>query len=159
MARPTREEQAKKARKQRVKFGDARLRMNIDPATADKLKRDGLVPRWVNDVKGRISELQMRGYDFVRDPDKEIQAGEDDNNTDMGSAVSKIVGTNADGSPMRAYLMAQDKENYEEDQALKEQVNMKVDEAIRAGEPMGPNASSVNSKDGKTYAKNIEYKP
>jgi hypothetical protein len=159
MARPTREEQAKKSRKQRVKFGDARLRMSIDPATAEKMKREGLVPRWVNDVKGRIPELQLRGYDFVRDPEKEIQAGEDNKNTDMGSAVSKIVGTNADGSPMRAYLMAQDKENYDEDQRLKEEINMKVDEAIRAGEPMGPNAASVNSKDGKTYAKNIEYQP
>jgi len=160
MARP-RAEQVAGQRRQRIKFGDPRLHMTIDPATAERFKREGLVPRWVNDDKGRIEKLQMRGYEFVRDPSREIQAGEDSGNTDMGSAVSKIVGRTEglEGKPIRSYLMVQRKEDYEEDQGVKEEINAKVDEAIRRGEPGGPNMSAVKEKGGGTYVKNIEYQP
>lgn len=159
MGRTPRAAQSKGQRKQRVKFGDQRLRMSIDPATMDELKRKGLVPRWVNDEKSRVSDLKMRGYDFVSDPEKTIEAGEDNNNSDMGSAVSKVVGTHKDGTPMRAYLMVQNKEDYEEDQLLKERVNAQVDEAIRHGRPTGPQQTGMNEAGNKTYVKNVEYQP
>lgn len=159
MARPSRADQARAKRKERVKFGTAKMNLSIDPATRQRLEKEGLVARWANDVKGRVEELRERGYEFVRDPEGQIEAGEKGGSTDMGSAVSKIVGENKDGSPMRAYLMVQSKEFYEEDQALKEEINQKTDEAIRRGTPSGPNQASVSEGGGRTYVKNVDYKP
>jgi len=158
MARP-RAEQVAGQRRERIKFGDPRLRMTIDPETNERFKSGGLVPRWVNDDKGRIEKLKMRGYDFVSDPEAKIQAGEDNANTDMGTNVSKIVGTTKEGKPIRAYLMVQRQDDYTEDQGLKEAVNKQVDDAIRRGEPGGPNATAVKEKGGGTYVKNVEYTP
>ena len=158
MGRP-RAEQVAQQRRERIKFGDPRLRMSVDPATAEKFKREGLVPRWVNDDKGRVEKLKLRGYDFVRDPNSEVQAGEDNGNTDMGTAVSKVVDHTKDGKPIRAYLMVQRKEDYQEDQDIKELENKRVDDAIRRGEPGGPNQASVHDKHGGTYVKNVEYQP
>jgi len=160
MGRQPRENVAKEQRKQRMKYGDPRLRMSVDPKTMEEFKKKGLVPHWVNDVKSRVNDLQLRGYTFVNDPTKEIEAGEDSGNSDIGSAVSKVVGTNKDGTPQRAYLMVQQKEFYEEDQMEKEKINLQVDEAIRRGSPNGPQQTSENDGRGnKTYVKNVEYQP
>lgn len=160
MARNRKEEVAGQ-RRQRLKWGDPKLRMSVDGDTVEKLKREGKVPRWVNDDgKGRIEKLQQRGYDFVADDS--VKVGEDgDGNTDMGSRVSRIVGTTKSGDPMRAYLMVQTGEFYEEDQSEKEARNKMVDDAIRRGEPGGPNQTNVADQDGsKTFVKSeTRYQP
>lgn len=155
-----RSKQVAQQRKQRLKWGDPKLRMSVDGNTVERLKREGKVPRWVNDDgKGRIERLKQRGYDFV--PDESVKVGDDENgNTDLGSRVSRIVGTHKNGEPMRAYLMVQTEEFYQEDQNEKEGVNKMVDDAIRRGEPGGP--QQVNSNDGqgnRTYKKEINYQP
>ena len=160
MARP-RSEQVMEQRKQRLKWGDPKLRMSVDSETVDRLSKSGLTPRWVNDDgKGRIERLQQRGYDFVTDESTKI--GDDQQgNSDLGARVSRVVGTNKTGDPIRAYLMVQPSEFYNEDQEEKESVNAKVDEAIRRGEAGGPNETSFNDGKGNhTYIKKeTRYQP
>ena len=47
------------------------------------------------------------------------EGGVKEDTTDLGNAVSYIVGTNKDGSPMRAYLCRKPKSYFDEDQAAK----------------------------------------
>jgi hypothetical protein len=71
------------------------------------------------------------------------------------------VGSRKDGTPMYAYLMVTTKENYEEDAAAKEAVNMQVDEGIRGGSASGPNQAPglPKSSQGTMSVKNVEYTP
>lgn len=162
MARP-RAEQVAQQRRQRIKFGDPKLRLGIPPELKEELDKKGLIGRIVNDNgKGRIEGLRMRGYEFYTSDDMASQLGEPDasGTADLGSRVSRVVGLMPDGkTPMRAYLMVQRKEDYEEDQAIKEQENKRVDDAIRRGEPGGPNQAAVNEKGGGTYVKEVNYQP
>jgi hypothetical protein len=71
--------------------------------------------RFVNDQDDRVSRFQEAGYEFV--PNSEVKIG--DNRVDIDSTL----GTNASvsvGNGMRAYLMRQKKEWYDEDQKLKQ---------------------------------------
>lgn len=160
MGRPSRAEAAESQRKQRIKYGDPKLRMSVEPSLKEKLEKQGKVARWVNDEKGRVEKLQLMGYEFV--PSEGEQIGDPDTfggNTDMGSRISKIVGSTKDGKPLRSYLMVQDKESYEEDQSLKEAENKKVDEAIRRGANPQTGEHEADRSGSKTYAKNIQYTP
>lgn len=87
--------------------------------------RPGFVRRWANDEGNRVEELQNRDYDFVEEKGISTQSG--------GSRVSRYVGTKPNGDPMHAYLMEVPEEYYKEDQEAKEQINNRVDEALRAG--------------------------
>jgi hypothetical protein len=96
---------------------------------------NGRVYRWINDNQNsgiRLSNARRGGWRFEEDQIKVGTEGED-GNTDMGNRVSKVVGTNPDGSPMRAYLMSIDKESYEEDQKAKQSQVDKIDKSIKAG--------------------------
>jgi hypothetical protein len=59
---------------------------------------------WCNDQDAEIEQLLEDGWGFVERSEVQKVAGlvADD---DLDSRVSKYVGTRADGSPMRAYLM------------------------------------------------------
>ena len=102
----------------------------------DAEQREGYVRRWINDSAGRIEQAQNAGYNFVNDPTVEKTAADarpDKNETqDIGSRMSRIVGRDATGAPLRAYLMEQKEEYYVFDQKKKEERNAKVDEAILA---------------------------
>jgi hypothetical protein len=65
------------------------------------------------------------GYDHVCEPDTK--------STDVGSRVSRLVGTKANGEPLRAYLMETPDELYAEGVAEKETHNRQIDDAITAG--------------------------
>ena len=54
-----------------------------------------------------------------------------------GKSVSRTVGTREGGGGMTAYLMEMPTEWYEQDQALKEQERVKVDERMRANASPG----------------------
>lgn len=121
-------DKVRKKRGGRVPLGQHRSKMSVD---AHKLP-DNVVPRWINDIGGRIRDAQDGGYQFVED--KNIKVGDDPQQSQgIGSAVKMVVGTNEDGSPMEAYLMTIDKELYEEDQADKQRVVDEIDNAIREG--------------------------
>lgn len=87
--------------------------------------RDGYSRRWVNDDGNRIANAQELAYDFVCDGDIK--------STDTGSRISRLVGTKANGDPLRAFLMETPNELFAEGVAEKESHNRQIDEAIAAG--------------------------
>lgn len=71
--------------------------------------------RWINDAPARLhAKTQSDDWDIVRN-----DGGVKEDNADLGNAVSYIVGTNKDGSPMRAYLCRKPKTYFDEDQTAK----------------------------------------
>ena len=118
-----------KERRERVPFSTNRRRLALNK------ELDGFITRWFNDLDDRLQRAEDAGYQYVHR--KEIgQVGDKDisnGNTDVNSRVSRVVGRQPTGQPIRAYLMKIRKDWYETDQAKKEEVNARVDEAIRAG--------------------------
>lgn len=118
-------------RKTRKKFGD--------------LKQSGAVPeipgyyvRWVSDSPKRrphtLSQLIERGYQFVDRNHTPIGVGIDLNTTsDIGTLVSKVRGTNEDGSPSRHYLVAIRKDWREEDRKSFHKEAARQEDVIRRG--------------------------
>jgi len=88
---------------------------------------DGLVARWVNDKPGRLDNFVEHGWEF------RLKKGASEKGDGIDARISKFVGNQKDGTPMRAYLMDIDIDWYDEDQADKQQVNDRVDEVIEAG--------------------------
>lgn len=118
-----------KERRERVPFSTNRKRLSLNK------ELDGFITRWFNDQDDRLQRAEDGGYQYVHR--KEIgQVGDKDisnGNTDVNSRVSRVVGRQPTGQPIRAYLMKIRKDWYDADQAKKEEVNARVDEAIRAG--------------------------
>ena len=118
-------------RDKRKKFGD--------------LKQSGSIPeipgyyvRWVSDSPKRkphtLPQLIERGYQFVDRSLTPIGVGIDLNTTsDVGTLVSKVRGTNEDGSPARNYLVAIRKEWREEDRKEFHKKSDKQEDVIRRG--------------------------
>jgi hypothetical protein len=127
--------------------------MTVDDTTKERYK--GKRMRWINDTAdGRVQRAEDGGYGFVT-ADGTERIGEGQNgNSDLGSRISRIVGTKEDGTPLRAYLMAIDEEYYQEDQAAKQKEVDEIDAQIRSG-------SVGNTKPGQDgrYVKDISYKP
>jgi hypothetical protein len=156
----TRKERTAKERRMRQPLGVARKKMSLDKRTEDLFKREGLVPRWVNDEDhgGRVQSAVNGGYDFVSS-DGEMIIGDSIKKEDANRRVRKLVGSHKDGSPKYAYLMAIKKEFYDEDQSVKEERNQMVDDAIRGGEPGGLKPHGVTPDMGSTNVKNVQYTP
>lgn len=142
-------------RRKRTPLGVPRLKMNLDSETMARLKAEKKVPRWVNDTDTRIQDAIAGDYEFltidakVGDKEEEVER----------QKISKVVGRNKDGSPMRAYLMAIPEEYHESDQQAKEEINKKVDEAVRGGTPTGLGHHGVDPSRGGSYVKSVDYKP
>lgn len=105
-------------RRRRASVGGHSLKLQAPP-------RPGYVRRWVNDEGNRIANAEELAYDFVLDTS--IQG------TGEGSRVSRLVGTKANGEPLRAYLMETPEEEYRAGQADKEAHNRQIDDAIMQG--------------------------
>jgi len=82
----------------------------------------------------RVNEALKAGYEFVKD-DRHL--GDEDVSNEMGasidSRVTAIVGTGEKGEAMTGYLMRIKREWYEEDQAKKQEIVNKREEAILTG--------------------------
>lgn len=115
---PTEATTAPIRRRRRASVGGLALKLDA-PA------RPGYTRRWVNDADNRIAEIDELAYDFVN-----AQGLKTD---DPSSRVAKIVGTKANGEPLKAYLMETPDELYAEGVAEKEAHNAKIDQAIREG--------------------------
>jgi len=140
-------------RKKRVPVGRRKLSMTVE---------DGLIPndsigRWVNDVGGQLQRFLDGGYVFVYQNKRGVtgKVGDDvDNeNTDLGSKVSKIVDKTArtNSNPVRAYLMCIKKEWYEEDKKEKMKSVDRIDDQLRTG-------TSDIKEDRGHFDANIKYK-
>jgi hypothetical protein len=87
--------------------------------------RPGFTRRWFNDDGNRIADAHDLGYDHVTE--------EGITSSDPSSRISRLVGTKANGEPLRAYLMETPDELFAEGVAEKEARNRLVDDAITAG--------------------------
>lgn len=154
----SREAKAAKARRSRTPFGVLRLKMALDQDTKDRLERDDLIPRWVNDDDHgqRVKNAESGGYNFVLSEGSE-KVGDDD--VDVDRKIKKLVGSHKDGSAKYAYLMAIPSKFYNEDQNAKESVNKQVDDSIRAGQPKGSNALNISPDKGGVSVDKIDYTP
>jgi hypothetical protein len=73
--------------------------------------------RYVNDDPARLHRFTVQDdWDVVSNDGGIVKADA----TDMGDAVSVVVGTKPDGSPLRAYLCRKPKKFYDEDQRKKQ---------------------------------------
>lgn len=138
----------KPGRKERIPLGTVRQKLSAPSV-------DGKVRRWINDDGGRIPMAEQGGYEFVTDDGLKIgETNLGSGNQDLGSRVSRIVGTKANGEPLRAYLMEIDKDSYDEDQAAKAAKIKETDDQIRHGNiERKPDDGRYVPRDG------INYKP
>jgi len=141
-------------------MGVMRKKLTLDGKTMAMLKSKGLVPRIINDDDhgSRIQDAITGGYDFISS-DGNMILGDTTKKEDLNRRVKKLVGTNKDGSPKYAYLMAIRKDFYDEDQTKKEEQNMMVDDSIRGGNTVGTKPHGVTPESGGTYKKTINYSP
>lgn len=87
--------------------------------------REGYQRRWFNDIPGRIANAEDLAYTHVTEPG--IKSDSPD------SRVRRLVGTQASGAPLYAYLMETPDSEYQQGVDEKESVHRQVDDAIRAG--------------------------
>lgn len=115
-------------RKERIPFGVPQSRLTV--ANQDP----NFVYRWVNDDgRGRLDRAVQGGYEFAPDTMR-VGTGSRDGNSDVGSKVSRVVGTQEGGAGMRAYLMRIPRDLYNEDQAAKQRQVDEIDKAIKRGD-------------------------
>lgn len=105
-------------RRRRSQLGDFAMKLTAKA-------RPGFVRRWFNDKDNRIADAQELAYDYVTEGG--IQS------SDPGARISRLVGTKANGEPLRAYLMETPSELYAEGVDEREANNRKVEEAILEG--------------------------
>lgn len=90
---------------------------------------DGFNLRFVNDEAGRIQQFIEIGYDFVTNEEQGINGA----STDPGDKYSVVVGTNAAGHEMRAYLLKIPEEWYAQLKAVEREQVSRVEKAIKLG--------------------------
>lgn len=116
-------------RKERIPLGVARAHLTV----ADKDPHYQY--RWIKGSPERLAAAEAGGYEYVQQGQAgKVGEGAEDGNTDIGSRVSRVVGTHADGKARTDYLMRIPKETYEADQAAKQRQVDEVDQAIRRGD-------------------------
>ena len=101
----------------------------------------GYHQHWFKSEPGRIERAISGGYEFVDEKEVKVNSvslggnSAQSGNTDMGSRVSIVSGTDLDaaGQPMRLVLMKIKQEWYEEDQKLVDQRNQKTISALTNG--------------------------
>ena len=102
-----------------------------------KLDFDNFAYRWINDSPARLySKTKEDDWDVV------MNDGVKDDNTDLGNAVSQIVGTAPDGSALKAYLCRKPRTYYDDDQADKsKQLDDQLSELRRGKDRSGGSQS------------------
>jgi hypothetical protein len=99
-------------RRRNAAAGVAGYRLGV---AQSKLDFDNYSYRWINDAPARIHAKTVEDdWDIVMN-----EGGVKDDSADLGKAVSQIVGTAKDGSPVRAYLCRKPKDYFEQDQKAK----------------------------------------
>lgn len=116
-------------RRRRVPLGTPEQKLFVPQAQDDP----DSVYRWVNDSPGRLQKALNGGYVFVEDPTLQVGTSSENGNSENDSRVSRLVGKDAKGFPMLAYLMKIDRTMYDEDQAVKQASIDEVDNTIRHG--------------------------
>lgn len=115
----------------RIPFSVPQRKLEVPPIP-------GYYLRWMRGTAARIAQAQRAGFEFVKPEEVELNAtilGSDiGGNTDMGSRVSVVEGSVDDqGQAVRLFLMKQKLEYRNEDNALVQERNDQVAEALTAG--------------------------
>ncbi|MDH3914495.1 MAG: hypothetical protein OEU09_24735 [Rhodospirillales bacterium] len=121
---PREEDRDEKGRSERIPLGTPQSKLAV-PERAEFYRR------WINDTPGRIQRAEQAGYSFVADMTQEKD--EEGNLT----AMSALVGSKEDGSPLYAFLMEIPLELYNEDQKAKQKPLDEFDDALRRGNIRG----------------------
>lgn len=112
--------------RKRIPFAERRKKLDATGIPGYKL-------HWVNDIKDRIITHEEAGYEFVNAGEVKLNSLVTAANADLGTRVSKVVGTKENGEPMHAYLMKIKQEWYDEDQQAKQALVDESDKALRGG--------------------------
>ena len=115
-----------------------RIPMSAPKAKLSTPEIPGFHLHWINDYVGRVQQAIAGGYEFVKPEETmvnnfSLSGGEIGTGTDMGTRVSVVVGKDDNGHPLRAYLMKQRNEWYEEDQAATQDRVDALHEGMRQG--------------------------
>lgn len=105
-------------RKVRRPLGVGRQKLSLTKEQQEYFRSRGEVPRWVNDTPGRLEDAsEGDSYRFVTKAELsgKGQVGQATVPGNASSRMTRVVGSNEDGSPITAYLMAKPIEDYEAD--------------------------------------------
>jgi hypothetical protein len=111
---------------ERIPFGGPQFKLQLSAADLKAAEKRGMKPRWFNEQDGRVQRAQAAGYTFI-DPKHARSVG-----TIEDGKVVQVV-TKGGELVMKGFLMETKIEFFNEDQARKESVNAKVDEALALG--------------------------
>ncbi|MBY0409014.1 MAG: hypothetical protein K2Q97_02545 [Burkholderiaceae bacterium] len=118
----------KAARERSRNLGGARLKLEVI----------GEIPGyhlyWANDEGGEIEQLLEQGYEIVQQKELGNSASKIVADTDVSSKVSRHVGTQADGSPLRAILLKCTDEIWAEKEEWNREAADTWDTAIKTGQ-------------------------
>ena len=118
-------------------FGGPRLKLSV------RGEIPGFHLYWENDDEGAIEQLLYEGFEFVRPDEVGMQSATMSkaaivSDTDISNRVSRYVGSKADGSPLRAYLLKCPDDLWAEREASRYEAADERDAAIRAGRVQNP---------------------
>lgn len=132
-------------RMDRKDFGDFNRNLTVPDEVQTWAKNNNKVLRFCNDDGANLTKRTRQDWDFVSYQGGKV--GEKDNSQNLGDAYSVVVGKTDSGSPITAYLMCKEKDWYEDDQKMKQEVVDEVDNEIKAGR-IGKVEKSYQPKDG-----------
>jgi hypothetical protein len=118
-----------------------RVPMSVPVQQLEAPEIPGYHLHWFNGTRERLQRAIDGGYEFVHEKDMKLNPvglGSDSThsgNTDMGSQVSRVAGSelDAEGQPIRMILMKIKQEWYDEDQKLVFNRNLKVADSLTGG--------------------------
>lgn len=135
----TRKQERSEGKVARVPFGGPRLKLQLSDEDMKGFKLRKMKIHWFNDDPGRLERALGGGYNFVK-PERATSLGQGALHGDGKDAESNVrvsIVVNRSDPVTRAYLMEISEKYYYQDQATKEKVNMKVDEALALGGKLG----------------------
>lgn len=127
VARDSAQQKRKEAPRARpANLGGPRLKMSVIGEIP------GFHLYWENDQEGAIEQLLYEGFEFVTPEEVRMQS-HIVADADVTHRVSRYVGTKADGSPLRAFLLKCTDEIWAEREAFRYEQADQWDGAIRQG--------------------------
>jgi hypothetical protein len=113
-ARRSREEETLPERRKRTDATNIGKRLAVNTEHLDFTK---YVYRFINDTPARLHQMTKQDdWDIVAADGGAMKP----DSTDLGDAVSSVVGAKPDGSPLRAYLCRKLKRFHDDDQKMKQ---------------------------------------
>lgn len=147
----TRKTETKRRKRRRdTSLGSYKQKMTLPTEVHEWAKKEDKVLRWVNDQRGKLHYAQANDWDFVKYQGGTV--GEVEQPENIGDCYSMVVGSD-NGRDITAYLMAKNRDWYEDDQAEKQKDVDEIDRAIHEGTAANPSAEDAQ------YVKDIKYEP